>query len=126
MLSSNLGGGVPGYMGESGATTTFRTDHHLSDPHAAANELSQPSLPDVSPRRLPSLWTLAFALVCQTMICCSNSILESRACVFLQDMWNICTSWRGTPRTINVMRSLKPMRAKVICDNTTFLLLIVA
>ena len=38
MLNSNLGGGIPGYMGESGVKATSPTDPHLSDPHAAANE----------------------------------------------------------------------------------------
>ena len=39
MLNSNLGGGIPGYMGESGVKATSPTDPHLSDPHAAANDL---------------------------------------------------------------------------------------
>ena len=38
MLNSNLGGGIPGYMGESGVKATSPTDPHLSDPHAAASE----------------------------------------------------------------------------------------
>ena len=38
MLNSNLGGSIPGYMGESGVKATYPTDPHLSDPHAAANE----------------------------------------------------------------------------------------
>jgi len=38
MLNSNLGGSIPGYMGESGVKATSPTDPHLSDPHAAANE----------------------------------------------------------------------------------------
>ena len=40
MLNSNLGGGIPGYMGESGVKATSPTDPHLSDPHAAANDAS--------------------------------------------------------------------------------------
>jgi len=39
MLNSNFGGGIPGYMGESGVKATSPTDPHLSDPHAAANDL---------------------------------------------------------------------------------------
>jgi hypothetical protein len=38
MLNSNLGGSIPGYMGESGVKATSPTDPHLSDPHAAAND----------------------------------------------------------------------------------------
>ena len=41
MLNSNLGGGIPGYMGESEVKATSPTDPHLSDPHAAANEDSR-------------------------------------------------------------------------------------
>ena len=41
MLNSTLGGGIPGYMGESGVKATSPTDPHLSDPHAAANDAYQ-------------------------------------------------------------------------------------
>ena len=47
MLNSNLGGGIPGYMGESGVKATSPTDPHLSDPHAAANEGKDPGRGEV-------------------------------------------------------------------------------
>ena len=69
MLNSNLGGGIPGYMGESGVKATSPTDPHLSDPHAAANDSRAASL--VCRFNARSFVFLGFVVQHMQMLSCS-------------------------------------------------------